>query len=88
MLDVSFGEILDAKVVNEGGASGLVTPKAWSKWHGCIAIGCQFLDELIESNNPGFFEAVHTSTNFEIYVPVVCDLNVVAWVVPDFLGND
>ena len=37
--------------------------------------------------NPSFFKVVHTSTNFEIYIPVACDLDVVAWVVPDFLGN-
>ena len=51
-------------------------------------MGGQFLDELIESNNPGFLEAVHTSTNFEIYVPVACDLDVVAWIVADFLRDD
>ena len=69
-------------------SSGFVTPKARSEWHGCVAMGRQFLDELVEGNNPGFFETVHTPTDFEIYVPVTCDLNVVAWAIPDFLWND
>jgi hypothetical protein len=43
---------------------------------------------LVESNDAGFFEAVHASADLEIDETIVGDVNVVAGVIPDFLWDD
>ena len=90
MLGVGFGKVLDAEVVyaeDEGGGLGAMAPEAGGEGHGFVAVGCEFFDELVERDDVGFLEAVHTATDFEIDVAVVGDVDVVAWIVPYFLGN-
>ncbi len=41
----------------------------------------------VERDDAGFLEAVESSTDLEADVAVVGDVHVVAWIVPDFLGN-
>ena len=87
---IGFGVVLDAKVVNaenESGSFGAVSPKAGSKRHWFIAVRGQFCDELVESNDAGFLETVHASSDFEIDVAVVGNLDVVSRVIPDFLWD-
>ena len=48
----------------------------------------QFLNELVESEDASFFEAVHATTDFEVGVAIAGDGNGVAVVVPDFFWND
>jgi hypothetical protein len=43
------------------------------------------LNELVESDDGGLFEAVHATPDFEIYIAVGGNLDVIARVVPDFL---
>jgi hypothetical protein len=91
MQGIGFGEILDAKVIEaekeSDGAFGAMAPEAWGEGHGFVAMRGQFFDELVESDDTGFLEAVHATTDFEIDVAIVGDVDVVAWIVPYFLGN-
>jgi hypothetical protein len=70
------------------GAFGVVAPETWCERHGFVACWGEFLYELVESNDGGFFEAAHTASDFKAHVSVVGDFNVVLGIVPDFLGND
>jgi hypothetical protein len=56
--------------------------------HGLVSSWFQFLNELVEGENAGFFEAVHAATDFEVDVAVAGDGNGVAVIVPDFFRND
>jgi hypothetical protein len=72
----------------ERGALHVMAPEAWSEWHGFVSGRLQFLDELVESEDAGFFEAIHTATDFEVDVAVAGDGNGVSVIVPDFFQND
>ena len=72
----------------ERGALHVMAPEAWSEWHGFVSGRLQFLDELVESEDAGFFEAIHTATDFEVDVAVAGDGNGAAVIVPDFFRND
>jgi hypothetical protein len=91
MHGVGFGEIFHAKIVNaesERGSLRAMAPETWGERHGFVSGWFQFLDELVESENAGFFEAVHAATDFEVDVAVAGDGNGVAVIVPDFFWND
>ena len=69
MRGVSCGEIFHAKIVDaesERGALRAMAPEAWGKWHGFVSGRFQFLDELVEGEDAGFFEAIHAVTAFEV----------------------
>jgi hypothetical protein len=46
------------------------------------------LDRLVESNDAGFFEAVHTMSDFKIDIAISGDGDVVTLFIPYFLGDD
>jgi hypothetical protein len=46
------------------------------------------LDKLVESNDAGFFEAIHTASDFKIGVAISGDGDVLTLVIPYFLGDD
>ena len=56
--------------------------------HGFVSGRFQFLDELVESEDASFFEAIHAATDFEVDVALAGNGNGVAVVVPDFFWND
>jgi hypothetical protein len=88
---VSSGEILDAKIVDtedKSGLSGAVPPEAWSERHRFVTGRGKFFNELVEGDNGGLFEAVHTVSDFEIYIAISLDGDGVARIGPDFLRND
>ena len=41
-----------------------MVPEAWGERHGFVSGRFQFLDELVESEDTGFFEAVHAMADF------------------------
>jgi hypothetical protein len=82
-----YSEIVDAE--SERGALCAIAPETWCERHGFVSGWFQFLDELVESQNAGFLEAVHAATDFEVDVAVAGDGNGVAViVVPDLFRND
>ena len=64
-----------------------MAPYAWSEWDEFVSMWRQLLDELVEREDTCFLEAVEAATNFKIDVAAVGDVDVVVWIVPDFLGN-
>ena len=56
--------------------------------HGFVSGRCQFLDELVESEDTSFLEAVHATADFEVDVAIASDGNVVMVIIPDLLRND
>ena len=73
---VVLRELLHIKVVDakgEGCSSGAVFPEAWGVLHWVISEGCHFLDKFFECDDAGFFEAIHSSADFEVYVSVGSD---------------
>ena len=90
MRGIIFGEALDSEIVHaedEGGPSCFVMPQARCERHWLVAVRFQFFDELVESKDAGFLEAAHAFSDFEIDETAVVDLDVVAGIVPNFLGN-
>ena len=57
--------------------------EAWGERH-----RFQFLDKLVESEDAGFFGAIHAATDFEVDAAVAGDGNGISVVVPDFFQND
>jgi hypothetical protein len=91
MHGVGFGEIFHAEIVDaksERGALCAMVPETWGERHGFVSSWFQFLDELVDSENAGFLEAVHAATDFEVDVAVIGNGNGVAVIVPDFFWND
>jgi hypothetical protein len=92
MHGVGLGEILYAEIVDaesECGALRAMAPETWGERHGFVSGWFQFLNnELVESENADFFEAVHAVTDFEVDVAVTGDGNGVAVIAPDFFWND
>ncbi len=91
MVGIGCGEILDAKVVEaeeESGEFGAVAPKTRGERHGFVAVGFQFLDKLVERDDSGFLETVHTLAYFDIDIAVVGNGDVILGVVPHFLGDN
>jgi hypothetical protein len=90
MLGVGFGKALDTKVINtqcKGGAFCAMAPEARSEWHGFVSVWSWHLDELVERQDACFLEAAESTTDFEIDVAIIGDVDVVAWIVPDLLRN-
>lgn len=58
MLGVRFGEAFDVEVLDTedkcGASDAVLAPEARGDWHGRAAVGGQFLDQLVESNDAGF----------------------------------
>ena len=46
------------------------------------------MDELIKSEDAGFFEVIHAIANFEVDIAVDGDRNVVMVIIPELLQND
>jgi hypothetical protein len=92
VVSVRLGKIFHAKVVNtedEGYFLGVVAPKAWGEGRWLVASGCQLCYELVvESDDGRFLEALHTAPKLEIHIALGVDLDVVAWIVPDFPGDN
>ena len=91
MLGIRYGEIFYSEIIDaedESGSFCTVFPEAGGERHGFVPGRIKFLDELIESNDGGLFETVHASPDFEVDIAVVGDVDVIAWVVPDLLGDD
>ena len=65
-----------------------MAPEALGEQHGFVSGRFQFLDELVESEDASFFEAIHAATDFEVDVALAGNGNGVAVVVPDFFWND
>ena len=62
MHGIGEGKVLHTKVVDtegEHGALHAMLSEAWGERHGFLSGRFQFLDELVESEDAGFFEAVH-----------------------------
>ena len=89
VVGVVAGEVLDAEVVDaegEGGFACLVSPEHWCVLHWFVPVRAELLDELLEGNDAGFFEAVHASADFEIDVTIGFDGEIVF--VHDLLWDD
>ena len=54
-----------------------MVPKACCVLHGFITIEGEFLDKLCECKYDGFFEAVHSTADFEVDVLISFDIEVV-----------
>lgn len=79
-MGVIFVEVFDAKVIKTEGGWGfvcLVVPDAWCVLHGFIPIEGDFIHELFECDDAGFFEAVHSAADFEAEVPISFNVEVV-----------
>ena len=88
---VGLGEIFDAEIVDaesERGALRAMAPETWCERHGFVSGWFQFVDQLVESENAGFLEAIHAATDSEVDVAIAGDGNGVAVIVPDFFRND
>jgi hypothetical protein len=83
--EISYTKIMDTE--DKSGLSGAVPPEAWSEWHWFVTVRFKFLNALVESNDGGLFEAVHTKSAFKIDVSTGRDGNGVSRIVPDFLQN-
>jgi hypothetical protein len=91
VLGVRFALVFDAESVNTEDESGTfcsMAPETGREWHGFVAGGFEFLDELIECDNCCFFQAVHAASDLEIDVTVGSNLDVVVAIVRDLLVND
>ena len=91
MCGISWGKVLHAEIVNaegERGALRAMAPEAWGERHGFVSGGFQLLDELVESEDAGFFEAVHATTDFEVDVAVTGDGNGVSVIILDLFRDD
>ena len=58
-----------------------------SEGRGRIAVWCQFLDNLSKDDDAGFFESVHAMKYFDVEESVGCCMDVILWVIPDFLRD-
>ena len=90
MVGIIHGEVFDAEVVNTQGECSLaclMTPQACCVLHRVVSVGSKVFDELVECNDACFFEAVHAAADFEIYVSIVFDDDIVSRIVPDFLWD-
>ena len=87
---VFFGKIFDAKIVNlqgERGGSCSVAPEAWSTRGGFVSVSGEVANKLVEGNDSCLFEAIHTVSYLKVYKIVGGDGDVVAWIIPHFLGD-
>ena len=85
-----FGKIIDAKIVNakcERGGSCSVAPEAWSTWGGFVSVWGEVANYLVEGNYSCLFEAIPSAYYLKLFKTVSGDGDVVAWIIPHFLGN-
>ena len=52
-----------------------------------VAMGCEVLDEEVEGDDSGFFQAVHSFADFQVDETIGGDVDVVMGIIPNFLGN-
>ena len=79
VMGVISGELFDVKVVyteEKFSFECLVAPEAWCIFYRFISIWGDFLDELFECKDYGFFEAVHAMEDFKLYVHISFDMEV------------
>ena len=48
---------------------------------------CEVANELVEGNDSLLFDAIHDFSYFKVYKTVGGDGDVVAWIIPHFLGG-
>ena len=90
MVRVFFGKIFDTEIVNaqgDRGGSCSVAPEAWSTWGGFVSVWGEVANELVKGDDSCLFEAIHAALYFKVYKTVGDDGDVVAWIIPHFLGN-
>ena len=82
--------IVDAE--DERGAFCTVALEAECEGHGFVAMRFYFLMSWLKAKMPAslrpYTMTVHAAADFEIDVVVICDVDVVTGIVPDFLWND
>ena len=64
-----------------------MVPEAWSTWGGFVSVWDELVNELVEGNDSCLFEAIHAASYFKVYKTVDRNGDVVAWIIPHFLGN-
>ena len=90
LVRIFFEKIFDAEIVNaqgERGGSCSVAPEAWSTWGGFVSVWAEVANESAEGNYSCLFEAIHAASYFKVYKTVGGNGDVVAWMIPHFLGN-
>ena len=85
-VEVFHAEVVDAEC--ESCSFCFVSPEAWREWHGFVSMRGQVFNQVVKSDDSGFFEAVHASLNFEINIAIVGYVYVVIRVILDFLWDD
>jgi hypothetical protein len=94
MHGINVGKVLDAKVINleipEGKSRSLclVVPEAGSEGHGFVAVRGELFNKLIESDDAGFFEALHSRADSEIDIAINGDGDGVTMIIPHLLGDN
>ena len=81
---------LEPGIVNAQGKRGgfcSVTPEAWSTWGRFVSVWGEVANELVEGNDSLLFDAIHDFSYFKVYKTVGGDGDVVAWIIPHFLGG-
>ena len=89
-MHVFFGEIFDAEIVNaqgERGGSCSMAPEAWSIWDRFVSVWGEVSKISVEGNDSCLFEAIHAAFYLKVYKTVGGDVDVVVWIIPNFLGN-
>ena len=90
MVRVFFGKIFDAEIVNaqgERGGSCSVATEAWSTWGGFVYVWVEVANKLVEGDDSCLLEAIHTASYIKVYKTVSIDVDVVVWIIPQFLGK-
>ena len=89
MLCIGFRKEFHTKIVHtegEGGRTGAMAPQTGSEGHGFVSMLVQVLDELLEGNDTGLFQAIYAFANFEVDVTIL--FNNEFWIlVEDLLGS-
>ena len=87
MLEKTFyAETFNAK--GERGGSCNVSPESWSKWGRFVSVWGKVAKKLAEGDDSCLFEAIHAASYFKVYKTVGGDGDVVAWIIPNLLGNN
>ena len=64
-----------------------MTPEAWGTWGGFVSVWGEVANELVEGDESCIFEAIHAASYFKVYKTVCGNGDVVAWIIPHFLGD-
>ena len=90
MVRVFFGKIFDAEIVNaqgERGGSYSMALEACTTWGGFVSMWVEGENKLAKGNDSCLFEAIYVASYPKLYKTVGGDVDVVAWIIPHFLGN-